>query len=323
MGSCSPADLIVFMESHWLARHAGTLLPDGSMIASPSGVNGSLSSLSTGFSLLGRLSDWDPFNKRGNPVLSTDVSQWRQAYSKEAWRSGYLEGSAVPMQTNKEHQLVDYLDQCILSGPAGHHQLLSARDLMPCLLMWETPLRGKDCGKITLGDFFLPDGQSILLANGQMHLLSDLVPVGSQLVLRPKGTKTVKCQRSGPFTLTAAADSQHSFLARLLSRWYKSPCYLFSPLSADRRSFEGGPMQFSNIGNRLKQHLEAAGLYAGESNHGFRREQIQGMAAQGISRQQVGEAVQIKTASVVDLYADVSRHVPRLQRMQQRQAMCS
>ena len=37
--TCTPADLVVYFESHWLAQHAGTTLPDGSVIASPSGVS--------------------------------------------------------------------------------------------------------------------------------------------------------------------------------------------------------------------------------------------------------------------------------------------
>jgi hypothetical protein len=37
LATCTPADLLVYMESHWLPNHAGTMLPDGSMIASPSG----------------------------------------------------------------------------------------------------------------------------------------------------------------------------------------------------------------------------------------------------------------------------------------------
>ena len=77
-------------------------------------------------------------------------------------------------------------------------------------------------------------------------------------------------------------------------------------------------MQSTSIGHRLNKHLEAAGLNAGESNHGFRRGPIQNLAAQGMSRQDIGTAVQIKTASIVDLYADVTRHVPRLQRLGKR-----
>ena len=53
--TCTPADLLVFMESHWLAHHAGTELPDGRFVPSPSGVNSCLSHLSAGLELLGNV----------------------------------------------------------------------------------------------------------------------------------------------------------------------------------------------------------------------------------------------------------------------------
>jgi len=58
--TCTPADLIAFLQDHWLEAHAGTTLPDGSLISSPSGVNQCLSSMSTGFSLIGRGYFLDP-----------------------------------------------------------------------------------------------------------------------------------------------------------------------------------------------------------------------------------------------------------------------
>ena len=34
--TCSPTDVISFMERSWLAKHGGTVLPDGTTVASPS-----------------------------------------------------------------------------------------------------------------------------------------------------------------------------------------------------------------------------------------------------------------------------------------------
>lgn len=47
LATCTPADLLVYLKSQWLPNHAGTALQDGTMIASPSGVSGCLSHLST------------------------------------------------------------------------------------------------------------------------------------------------------------------------------------------------------------------------------------------------------------------------------------
>ena len=72
--TCTPADLIVFLQDHWLEAHAGTTLPDGSFTSSPSGVNQCLSSMSTGFSLIGRVTSWTPETPSGNPIQSSLVS---------------------------------------------------------------------------------------------------------------------------------------------------------------------------------------------------------------------------------------------------------
>ena len=53
--NCTPADVVAFLESYWLEAHAGTMMPNSSCISSPSGLNQCLSSLSTGFTLLGRV----------------------------------------------------------------------------------------------------------------------------------------------------------------------------------------------------------------------------------------------------------------------------
>ena len=145
---------------------------------------------------------------------------------------------------------------------------------------------------------------------------------GTSVMIRPNGTKTVKGQRSGPFNLTATADTQHSCLPRLLKYLQLrypdgiiTHQFLFSPLASNQRTFEDKCLTASALGKRLTKHLQDAELYAGESNHGFRRGQIQNMVASGMARPAISQATQIKTLSVVDLYADLSRHIPRLERL--------
>jgi len=77
--------------------------------------------------------------------------------------------------------------------------------------------------------------------------------------------------------------------------------YLFSHLTTNRRSFADASMRATSLRHRLNKHLESAKMYAGESNHGFRRGQFQDLVAgYGISKPQIGEAVQIKPASVLE-----------------------
>lgn len=108
--------------------------------------------------------------------------------------------------------------------------------------------------------------------------------------------------------LISREDSMYSGLARLpgypghlYPTGIISSNFLCSPLTPNRRSLAAAPMSATSLGHRVRKHLEDSGLYALESNHGFRRGQIQSMAAQGMSREQIGEAAQIKTARIVDL----------------------
>ena len=140
------------------------------------------------------------------------------------------------------------------------------------LLMWESFMRGNNCGGVTLSNFFQPDGQCLKLP------LPSPLPMRSLLTLRPNGTKTIKGRRSGPCVLTAGDGTAPSFLGHLpaylkhrMLDIAPGSAFLFSPLTADRRQFENSCMRASDIGNRMRQHLEQAALYAGESNHGFRR----------------------------------------------------
>lgn len=65
------------------------------------------------------------------------------------------------MTSNKAFQLVDYLDSTAAATPAGFSRLVLERDIVMILLMWESYLRGKDCGKVCLTDFFHPHGQPV------------------------------------------------------------------------------------------------------------------------------------------------------------------
>ena len=179
--------------------------------------------------------------------------------------------------------------------------------IMLLLLMWETPLWGSDIGKVSFSDFFLRDGQPIQTLTRQLQGSSNTAATGFQLTLRPNGTKTVKYQRSGSFTLTVTEDLQHCFLARLFSFiQHRLPAgqvastYLFSPLTANCRSFADAPKRVTSIGHRLNRHLESAGLYAGESNIAINMVRYRTWWLLGYPNHIFGEAVQIKIASVLE-----------------------
>ncbi len=62
----------------------------------------------------------------------------------------------MPMTYNKASQLVDFIDSQAAASSNTMEVLLYQRDALIALLMWESCLRGVDCGKLRLQDFFPP-----------------------------------------------------------------------------------------------------------------------------------------------------------------------
>ena len=117
------------------------------------------------------------------------------------------------MTQDKVFQPVDYLDRAAAATPARFKRLVLERDTVMILLMWESYLRGKDCGKVTLADFFHPQGQPA------SYPLPTHVPDGYSLLLAPYGTKSVRGQRAAP-SHYLLLDSQHTALCTV---W----CYIY------------------------------------------------------------------------------------------------
>lgn len=60
-------------------------------------------------------------------------------------------------------------------------QLLIERDMMITLLVWETPLRNNDIGRVSATDFFQADGQPIQTCTGQVQSIKAAAKVDFQL----------------------------------------------------------------------------------------------------------------------------------------------
>jgi hypothetical protein len=57
--------------------------------------------------------------------------------------------------------------------------------------------------------------------------------------------------------------------------------FLFRALSPEKKSFRATPLQSSALGARMKKYLRDSELYAGETNHSFRRGALQAAAGLG------------------------------------------
>ncbi len=125
------------------------------------------------------------------------------------------------MTSNKASQLVDLIDSQAAASSNTMEVLLHQCDALVALLMWKSCLRGVDCGKLRLQDFFHPSGSSAQLP------LPEPLSAGRQLVIRPNGSKIVKGRRAGAISIIHTSSDVHwnpprlmRYLASKSSSWY-------------------------------------------------------------------------------------------------------
>ncbi|KXZ45895.1 hypothetical protein GPECTOR_49g479 [Gonium pectorale] len=87
--------------------------------------------------------------------------------------------------------------------------------------------------------------------------------------------------------------------------------WLFRPLTANRRRFKEEPLSSSALGARVHRHLRDAELYAGETNHSFRRGALQAAAADGLGTAELMRLGQIRSPGILARYLDRVRHIGR------------
>lgn len=311
-----PEDLLVFMEQHWLKKHAGSHVPGiDHLVASPSGVNSAFSHLSTLFRRLGRGESYDEQTGVGNPCKSQLITLYKQGYGKTLWRQGYQESSAVPLQVTKLEPLVLHLDKEIQRTEKPVHRLLASRDLVLVLYNWTSGMRGKDGGQLCIPDFCNKEKQAIF-KNGYDPLL----PLPAEVWIFPThGTKTNKQSRNkqDPVHLQLHENPKLCTLRRLWEFMRQHSLsghpithYIFRPLAPSHCGFKEAPLTSSCSIKMLQQRLKAAGLFNGETGHSLRRGGVQHThATQG--RLAAAEQSQIKTPRVLDRYLNEFRHFQR------------
>ena len=134
--TCTPADIVTFLESHWLSAHATPRLADDSLIPSPRGLNRCLSNLSTGFQLIGRVISCttEAGGWLGVWLLGIDISPVKKKKKKK--KSLALRVSGVfscPHQPTKGAS--DYLNSLLAQDNSPMIQLVLEQDVLLALLM--------------------------------------------------------------------------------------------------------------------------------------------------------------------------------------------
>ncbi|KXZ52392.1 hypothetical protein GPECTOR_9g436 [Gonium pectorale] len=123
------------------------------------------------------------------------------------------------------------------------------------------------------------------------------------LTLAPHGTKTQRYRRGPAFTITAHREAPLCFVRNL--SLYLELCeaggpglvvtkYVLRPLEPNHRRFKDAPLTSNALGQHLKDHLAAAGLYEGEACHSFRHGGLQDAEANGASQSELKAKGQIR-----------------------------
>ena len=114
--TCTPEELLVYLQLEYLPKHAGSRLPDGAVIAAPSTIATIISHLRMIFKTVGRGDIWEAEEAHGNPACSHQIKQWQQGGGKQSSKAGWRSTGAVPMTETKMIQLLQHIQQ------AGHAQ---------------------------------------------------------------------------------------------------------------------------------------------------------------------------------------------------------
>ena len=192
LATCRPEEILVFMESHFIRSHVGSRGVGQPLTASPSGVSTTLSHLSTTFVGLGRHGPYDRHTGKGNPCESAEITRYKQGYQRDMVSSGYQETSAVPSTLLKVEAVVTHLTGNIQASQPSLVNICTERDALLILYCWDSGMRGKDGGSLTLLDL-CHSNRTPIFPRGYDHM----VPLPTELCVLPiNGTKTNKRSRA-------------------------------------------------------------------------------------------------------------------------------
>jgi integrase len=271
----TPADIVIYMQGHWVPNHGRTYLPNGEIVPSFSYFKNCLSFLRRLFDDAMREGVWNPQDLSGNPGDSGTVKAYRSGFERKLWRAG-VEAIAAAVLTEEQFQLLcDYLigelDSAISSGASPMAIALIFRDLMLITFLWQIGQRGGEGARLRINDLDRTEGASGVC---------------------PNGLKTRQRQDHGVFIPLKKADNEKYCFLKLLDPYIavlaragvnvSGNFYLFPMANVRRTGFEDDPLTGPAAYNRLRVHLEASGVDQGQSLHSFKRAKLQGLKRKGV-----------------------------------------
>jgi hypothetical protein len=312
-----PEELLCFLETHWVHTHVGSQLPGSdTLVASPSGVDGVISHLSSLFDSLGRSGPYDDTTNGGNPCLSTPIQKYRHGYHQMLWAAGYQESYVVPLTQAKVEALVTKLDLAARQSADHLTMLVHMRNALVSLHAWTTAYRGTESGKLCLLDLHTTERVPIFPDGYDPD-----IPLPKTITGLPThGTKTCKRSRchQEPVQYHLLDKPEFCFLRHLWA--YMQLChftgkpvqhYILRPLTPNLKEFKEAPYSGSSTTKMVQTQLQQLSLFTGETSHSLRRGSLQAVAQlSGVPA--AAQHGRIKTPAVLDLYLHPGRHLKRL-----------
>ena len=208
----------------------------------------------------GRSGEWNPISGTGNPAASPVLKKHLQCVTLEQTSASVVPKQAVPMLFDKLARLCRYLNYKAFREREPVSKFLYARDCAYFSVLSHTGGRGGDMGLITANRLFqLPDDKGLVIS--QIEGKTVKIDNPNNIVLfRSKDPDIcpVRCLRIYLDTAQkVGVNLKEDFLFR--SRDIKS------------KEISEKAVTSSGMTDRLRGHLEAINLYAGETAHSSRR----------------------------------------------------
>ena len=289
--TCTPEDLLVYLELVYIPNHAGSQLTDGSIHAAPATISNVLSHLRVILKEAGRGTFWDPLKQQGNAANAYQLSSWRQGHEKLTHARGFRQTSAKIMPEDKFLQLQSHIFQAAFLSPgrAAHDRAVLARDGFAFCLLWQTGMRGINASTVQLDDFRLPgQGRGSIRAYLQSEHPVQMQPPGI-IEVQLVSTKT-QLDNQDTISIQPSSDQLQDLWFWLLAVYTHAALasqpiiqYLVRPSEAgpsqsnptaqgsNSRIFPEQPLSTSGLRGRVKHHLSSIGAYSKEAMHSFRR----------------------------------------------------
>jgi integrase len=249
-------DVLAFIRGYWIPKHVEACRTvvgaTGSKVVSMATVKQTLQHVSKCYDMLGR-------EGRNNPVKSEAVRAFKDGYRRILYELGVREKKAVVFKEGKLEELVEFIVKEIEKMPEGLERCCSIMDLAAILYLWESWVRGKECGS---------------LERRQVHENEGITLPGWSKTVRAEPSNRIEEEREKDTITFLEATAMLIKEAEAIGQPVKEG-FLFRPLTRDRKGFRQEAIAAGALRLRIQSVLKKAGLFEGETLHSFRRSAAQ------------------------------------------------